>query len=176
LSMPNGKMSRYGYFVLPDLARSMVTFVPPCYPSGPFPPCHSDGKLDLGESMGSGSMDMDQRRDNRTKAVLPVRVKGRDSSGKSFEDLVHTLDVTPAGVRLGSVRHPLKLSDEVTVFFRQRRIQFRVVWTKKLEGTSEFQVGLQAVTHDSEPWGLNLTDYRRQPASQCAAARTANAS
>jgi len=121
-------------------------------------------------------MDMDQRRDNRNKAVLPVRVKGKDSSGKSFDDLVHTLDVTPAGVRLGSVRHPLKLSDEVTVFYRQRRIQYRVVWTKKLEGTSEFQVGLQAVAHESEAWGLNLTEYRRQPASQSAAARTANAS
>ncbi len=67
-----------------------------------------------------------------------------------LDELVHTLDVTPDGVRLGSVRHQLKVQDELMVFYRQRRIQFRVVWTKKLEGTSEFQVGLKAVTHDSE--------------------------
>jgi hypothetical protein len=80
--------------------------------------------------------------------------------------LVHTLDVTPDGVRLGSVRQQLSALDEVTVFYRRRKIQFRVVWTKKLEGTSEFQVGLQAVTRDCEAWGLNFPDYRRQPASE----------
>jgi hypothetical protein len=116
--------------------------------------------------MSVSSVDKKQRRGNRTKAVLPVRVKGKDSSGKPFEDLVHTLDVTPNGVRLGSVRHELKLQEEITVFYRQRKIQFRVVWTKKMQGTSEFQVGLQALTQDSEVWGLSFPDYKRQPASQ----------
>lgn len=116
--------------------------------------------------MESGTVE--QRRGSRTKAVLPVRVKGKDSAGKAFDVLVHTLDVTPDGVRLGSMRHQLKVLDELTVFYRQRRIQFRVVWTKKLEGTSEFQVGLKAVTHDSEAWGLSFPEYKRQSASQSA--------
>ena len=120
--------------------------------------------------MASGSVFTDQRRGNRTKAVLPVRVKGNDSAGKAYDELVHTLDVTPDGVRLGAVRHQLKVLDEVTVFYRQRKIQFRVVWTKKLEGTSEFQVGLQAVTQDSEVWGLSFPDYRRRPVAELAAA------
>jgi hypothetical protein len=120
--------------------------------------------------MGSGSADTNQRRGSRTKAVLPVRVKGKDSAGKPFDDLVHTLDVTPDGVRLGSVRHQLTVLDEVTVFYRQRKIQFRVVWTKKLQGTSEFQVGLQAVTQDSEAWGLSFPDYKRRPTTQLAVA------
>jgi hypothetical protein len=122
----------------------------------------------VGDGMSVGSVDTEQRRGNRTKAVLPVRVKGKDSTGKPFEDLVHTLDVTPNGVRLGSVRHELKLREEITVFYRQRKIQFRVVWTKKMQGTSEFQVGLQALTQDSEVWGLSFPDYRRQPASPSA--------
>jgi hypothetical protein len=117
----------------------------------------------------------DQRRGARTKAVLPVRVKGKDSAGKPFDELVHTLDVTPDGVRLGSVRHQIKVLDVVTVFYRQRKIQFRVVWTKKLEGTSEFQVGLKAVTQDSEAWGLSFTDYKRQPAMVAAVAAAASA-
>jgi len=95
-----------------------------------------------------------------------VRVKGKDSAGKAFDELVHTLDVTPDGVRLGSVRRELNLQDEITVFYRQRKIQFRVVWTKKMQGTSEFQVGLQAITQDREAWGLNFSDYRSQLASQ----------
>ena len=120
-------------------------------------------------------MDGEQRRGSRTKAVLPVRAKGNDSAGKPFDDLVHTLDVTPDGVRLGSVRHQLKVRDEVTVFYRQRKIQFRVIWTKKLEGTSEFQVGLEAVTRDSEAWGLSFPEYKRQMGSQSPVATTAGA-
>lgn len=121
--------------------------------------------------MGSGSAETNHRRGKRTKAVLPVRVKGKDSAGKVFEDLVHTLDVTPDGVRLGSVRRELTVLDELTLFYRQRKIQFRVMWTKKMKGTSEFQVGLQALTQDSEVWGLSFPDYKRQPAPQPAASQ-----
>ena len=99
--------------------------------------------------------DMVQRRNTRRKAVLPVRIKGTDASGKSFDELAHTLDVTTAGARLGSVRRELNLSDEITLFYRQRRMQFRVVWTRKMKGSSEFQVGLQAVAVDREAWGLS---------------------
>ena len=97
---------------------------------------------------------MNQRRKNRTKAVLPVKVKGKDSTGAAFEELAHTLDVTAAGARLGAIRRQLNVLDEITVFYRQRKMQFRVVWVKKLQGTSEFQVGLQAVVQDKEGWGL----------------------
>jgi hypothetical protein len=117
--------------------------------------------------MQSDSNDTEQRRGNRTKAVIPVRMKATDSAGQTFEELVHTLDVTPDGVRLGSVHHELNLLDEVTVFYRQRKMQFRVVWTRKLTRT-EFHVGMQALTPESETWGLNFADYKRQSASQSA--------
>ena len=97
---------------------------------------------------------MVQRRGNRVKAVLPVRIKGKDSAGKSFEELAHTLDVTAQGARLGSVRHELNVKDEITIFYRQRKTQFRVVWVKKMQGTNEFQIGLQALSQDKEGWGL----------------------
>ena len=123
--------------------------------------------------MSLSSGDTNQRRGNRTKAVLPVRVKGKDSAGKAFEELVHTLDVTPEGARLGSVRRELSVLDEITIFYRQRRIQFRVVWVKKMQGTSEFQVGLQAVTHDSEVWGLDFPEFKRRIGSPAAASAAA---
>jgi hypothetical protein len=114
--------------------------------------------------MQVSSMEANKRRGSRTKAVLPVRIKGKDSSGKVFEELAHTLDVTPTGVRLGSVRRELSAQDEVTIFFRQRRMQFRVVWTKKMKGTSEFQVGLQALTQEKEAWGVNFADPAKETA------------
>lgn len=116
----------------------------------------------MGEGMSVSSVHTNKRRGSRTKAVLPVRIKGKDCSGKAFEELAHTLDVTPTGVRLGSVRRELSAQDEVTILFRQRRMQFRVVWTKKLKGTSEFQVGLQALTQEKEAWGLTFADQANQ--------------
>ena len=111
------------------------------------------------------SVDTNQRRGSRTKAVLPVRVKGKDSSGKPFEELVHTLDVTATGVRLGSVRRQLNVLDEITIFYRTRKMQYRVVWTKKLKGTSEFQVGLRALTQDKEAWGMGFAEFNGEPAA-----------
>ena len=92
-------------------------------------------------------------------------MKGKDISGEGFEELVHTLDVTPDGVRLGAVRRELSVLDEVTVFFRQRKMQFRVVWIKKLKGTSEFQIGLRALAQEREAWGVSFTEYRSQTAA-----------
>lgn len=120
------------------------------------------GKLALGELMKSSSPARNQRRGSRTKAVFPVRVKGKDSTGAAFEDLAHTLDVTANGVRLGAVRHELSENEEITLFYRQRKIMYRVVWTKKLKGTSEFQVGLTAVSQDREAWGLNPADFKAE--------------
>ena len=93
-------------------------------------------------------------------------MKGKDTSGQIFEDLAHTLDVNPAGVRLGSIRHELNLLDEVTLFYRQRKMQFRVMWTKKLKGTSEFQIGLLALSQDREAWGMIFPDFKVQPAME----------
>jgi len=115
--------------------------------------------------MKSSSQVVNQRRGSRAKAVLPVRVKGKDSAGNAFEELAHTLDVTANGVRLGAIRRELNLLEEITLFYRQRKIQFRVVWTKKLKGTSEFQVGLSAVTQDREAWGFSAADFGFAPAA-----------
>jgi len=111
------------------------------------------------------SVDKSQRNGSRTKAVLPVRLKGKDSSGAPFEELAHTLDVTPGGLRLGAVRRELNLQEEVTVFYRQRKGQYRVIWTKKLKGTSEFQVGLQSVVQDGDALWLGSPESKIQAAA-----------
>src|SRR5215472_13328000 len=139
-----------------------ITLVPFHYTSGPFPESGYARKILLGEGILVSGVEKKNRRASRTKAVLPVRIKGTDSSGKAFEDLAHTLDMTPTGVRLGSVRRELSEQDEVTIFFRQRKMQFRVVWTKKMKGTSEFQVGLQALTQEKEAWGVNSAETANQ--------------
>jgi hypothetical protein len=97
-----------------------------------------------------------RRTKDRLKAVLPVRVRGTDAAGTSFEVLAHTLDLTPTGARLGAIRLDVKVPETLTIFYHQRRKEFTVVWTRLLAGTHEYQVGLQAVAQEKEPWGLSL--------------------
>jgi hypothetical protein len=110
------------------------------------------------------SVQTDRRRQGRIQAVLPVRVRGTDASGASFEDLAHTLDLTQTGARLGAIRHELKVLDTLTIFYHQRRMEFTVVWTKLLEGRHEYQVGLQAFSQEKEPWGMSLFNSSAQGA------------
>ena len=49
--------------------------------------------------MGKG---IGQRRHKRIKVVLPVRICGKDAANNSVNELVHTLDITPNGARLGA--------------------------------------------------------------------------
>src|SRR5579864_1709745 len=77
------------------------------YPTGPFQLTRCRGKLEMEKRMQAGDAGSNKRRGNRTKAVLPVRIKGKDLAGQAFEEMAHTLDVTTTGVRLGSVRREL---------------------------------------------------------------------
>jgi hypothetical protein len=114
--------------------------------------------------MGGMSLKENRRRQERMRAVLPVRVKGKDAAGEPFEVLAHTLDLTPNGVRLGAIRHQLKALDTLTVFYHQRRMEFTVMWTRLLEGKGqEHQVGLQTFSQEKEAWGVNLPNSASQP-------------
>src|SRR5579885_1783932 len=101
------------------------------------------------------------RRQDRIKAVLPVRISGTDASGKPFDELVHTLDITPSGGRLGAIHKELKALDRLTVQYRQHRVEFRVVWTRLLDKGREYQAGLQMIGEEKTAWGLGRSDGER---------------
>ena len=109
------------------------------------------------------SVKTNRRRQARMQAVLPVRVRGTDDSGVLFEGLAHTLDLTPTGAKLGAIRHKLKVLDTLVVLYRQRRIEFTIIWSKLLDGQCEYQVGLQAIAQQSDPWGLSLSNNIAHP-------------
>jgi len=110
-----------------------------------------------------------RRQQDRMQAVLPVRVRGTDAAGVAFEGLAHTLDLTPLGARLGAIRHELKALDTLIIFYRQRRMEFSVVWTKLLAGTGEYQVGLQALSHAKEAWLVSLFNSSGEQAKKASA-------
>ncbi|MFZ0322220.1 MAG: hypothetical protein WAL56_24045 [Candidatus Sulfotelmatobacter sp.] len=116
-----------------------------------------------------------RRSQTRTPGVLPVRVRGKQASGAMFEALAHTLDLTPTGARLGAIRCELKALDTLVVLFRKRRIEFTVMWTKLLgaeknAGNTEYQVGLQMVAQECDPWGLGTTQSNLYSSSRATGA------
>ncbi len=106
--------------------------------------------------MDFGSLSVQKRREQRRKMVLPLRVSARDASDAQFEELAHTLDIAPHGARLGAIRHPLKMGTTIVIQYRQNRIHCRVVWTRLLEGTKEYQVGVELLENGRDTWGLDL--------------------
>jgi hypothetical protein len=114
----------------------------------------------LAEKAGVGK----QRSVDRSKAVLPVRISGNDSSGESYSELVHTLDVSRTGVRLGSVRRRLEVGSQVVLQYRQHKAEFRVIWTKPVGSGAEQQVGLEAGA-PKDLWGVenNATTRPQTP-------------
>jgi hypothetical protein len=105
-----------------------------------------------------------RRRNNRTKAVLPVRLSGSDGSGASYCDLAHTLDVTESGIRLGFVHRELQVGSRLTIQYRQHKAEFRVIWISQLSRLKERHVGLEAVV-PRDVWGLGSDPKTRpQPA------------
>jgi hypothetical protein len=105
----------------------------------------------------------DKRRRDRKKAVLPVRVPGSDTSGKTYSDLVHTLDITESGAKLGGLRHSLEVGSEVILQYKQHRANFRVVWTEAVPGHNEHRVGLRALNTKSL-WEFG-SELRAEPAA-----------
>jgi len=112
----------------------------------------------------AGSSVDNQRRVDRTKAVLPVRISGNDVSGKAYSELVHTLDVSRSGVRLGAIRRQLKVGSSLVLHYRQHKAEFRVVWTRLVGTGAEQQVGLEADAQ-KDLWGLEANAPKASPAA-----------
>jgi hypothetical protein len=107
------------------------------------------------------------RNGDRSKAVLPVRISGNDISGSAYSELVHTLDVSRTGVRLGAIRRELEVGSLVMLQYRQHKAEFRVIWTKPVGSGAEQQVGLEAGAQ-RDLWGLEASPTNRSQATTSA--------
>ena len=108
-----------------------------------------------------------QRRLARLKAVLPVRVSGNGESGEGYCDLVHTLDVSTSGVRLGAVRRHMEVGSQIVLQYRQHKAEFRVIWIRPLGSSGEQQVGLETDAQ-RDLWGLDTSSKGRPDAASTA--------
>src|SRR5438270_6796759 len=103
---------------------------------------------------------MGQRKNSRTKMVLPLRLWGTDSNGNPFVQLAHTLDVSPRGARLAGFRAAVSIGDIVGVQYRLQKSQFRVAWIGRPGAAKSDQIGIEYLDADKKIFGLELVDER----------------
>jgi hypothetical protein len=102
---------------------------------------------------------MYRRNRNREKMVLAVRVSGKTTDGREFDELTHTIDIAVNGARLGGMQQ-LKLNkgDIVEVKRHQRKAKFRVVWIGESGTARHGHVGIQSINMLPNFWGLELPE------------------
>jgi hypothetical protein len=106
--------------------------------------------------MDLGSLSLQKRREQRVRMVLPLRVSAKGGAEIYPAELAHTLDISPRGARLGAIHHELQIGTRLMIQYHQRRIESRVVWVRRLEGTNEYQVGVELLAKGSDVWGIDL--------------------
>jgi len=98
----------------------------------------------------------EQRKNKRTKMVLPVKV-----SVSGTTHLAHTFDLTYVGARLGGLHADLKPGQSICLQRGSKRANFRVVWVQQIS-PGEIQAGIQAVDAQSNFWGVDLSEAEKE--------------
>ena len=80
---------------------------------------------------------------------MPIRLW---IAGTRESHLAHTLDISQHGVQLGGFRGELKIGDKIEIQRGHKRSQFRVVWVRAREGSSEKQIGAECLADETELW------------------------
>ena len=97
--------------------------------------------------------DATKRHSKRTKAVVPVRLW---MAGSKEVHLVHTLDVSRQGVRLGGYRGDMKVGDKIEIQYHQNQAQFRIAWITASKGSLERQIGAECLEPGKQVWGAQF--------------------
>jgi hypothetical protein len=98
----------------------------------------------------------EQRKNRRTKMVLPVKVS---ISGATH--LAHTFDLTYVGARIGGLHTELKKDQIIALQRGSKKANFRVIWVQQLS-PHEVQAGVQAIEKQSNFWGVDLSDHEKE--------------
>jgi hypothetical protein len=98
---------------------------------------------------------VEKRTVKRTKMVVGLRVPKPQAHGSDL--LVHTLDISSSGAKIGALREWIQPGSELLIQRRHTRARCRVTWSRKI-GSQEVQIGIEFLGRDPGFWGLDLDD------------------
>ena len=103
---------------------------------------------------------MQRRGEKRVSIRLPVKIWGTDANSKPFQLNVHTLDITPTGVRLGEVQCQLKAGDVIFLQYENEKARYKVMWVGVPGTAANGQVGLFC-KEKKRIWGGALSQLKQ---------------
>lgn len=98
---------------------------------------------------------LDKRGVKRTKMVVGLRVPQQRSDAADL--VVHTLDISYSGAKLGALRDVVQPGSVLTVQRKHTRAQCRVMWSRKI-APGEIQIGIEFLDRETDFWGLDLEE------------------
>ena len=100
----------------------------------------------------------EKRQGKRAKTVLPLRVWLGRSNGDFH--LVHTLDISEEGARVGGVHIELQPGQIITIERGRKKAKFRVQWTKQLR-PNEIRAGIESLEPGKNVWELDISNKQK---------------
>ena len=87
--------------------------------------------------------------------VVGLRVQQLES--KAPDLLVHTLDISSSGARIGAVRELIQPGSVLVIQYKHSRAQCRVRWSRQI-ASREIQIGIELLGRDPQIWGIDLDE------------------
>ena len=98
---------------------------------------------------------LDKRSVRRTKMVVGLKIPRPQSQAPDL--LVHTLDISSSGAKIGAVREWIQPGSILAIQRKHNRFQCRVMWSRQI-GPREIQIGIEFLGCDTQIWGLDLDE------------------
>ena len=84
-------------------------------------------------------------------------VVGLRVSQQAPDLLVHTLDISSSGARIGALRQWIQPGSALILQRKHTRARCRVMWSRKV-APGEIQIGIKFLGRDARFWGLELNE------------------
>ena len=97
----------------------------------------------------------EKRTVKRTKMVVGLRVPRPQRQAADL--LVHTLDISSVGAKIGALREWIRPGSVLLIQRRHTRARCRVTWSRKM-GPQEVQIGVEFLGREAGFWGVDLDD------------------
>lgn len=102
-----------------------------------------------------GNKSLEKRVLRRTKMVVGLRIV--QSEVHNSQLLVHTLDISSTGAKIGAVRDYIHSGSVLVIQRGRNRAQCRVIWSRWV-GPREIQMGVEFLKHSARFWDLDLDE------------------
>lgn len=93
----------------------------------------------------------------RTKMVVGLRIS--PSEDNTSQLLVHTLDISSTGAKIGALREYIRPGSVLFLQHGHNRAQCRVTWSRRV-GPTEIQIGVEFLKSSTRFWQLDLDEGR----------------